>query len=173
MRLTRLTALACGLGLQLSCVQVHNNPAPVPEKAAAAAAKADDKKGPFKPWDEALKDTKPVEGLLRMHQHRDRSLFLELKPDQLDHDFGLVIHFSRGAGDFNLQQGLPLTNAQLIRFRRVGDQVWLYQMNPRFTADSGSPMRASLDGNIGNSVIASFKRPAASSRFSVSVCMAP
>jgi len=158
MRLTRLTALACGLGLQLSCVQVHNNPAPAPEKpGAAAAAKGEAKKGPFKPWDDALKDTEPVEGLLRLHRHRDRSLFLELKPDQLDHDFGLVVHFSRGVGDFDLQQGLPLTNTQLIRFRRVGDQIWLYQMNHRFTADTGSPMRASLDGNTGNSVIASFK----------------
>ena len=156
MRLTPLTALACGLALQVSCVQVHT--APAPEKpAAAGAAKSEDKKGPFKPWDEALKDTKPVEGLLRMHQHRDRSLFLELKPDQLDHDFGLVIHLSRGAGDLDLHQGLPLGDTELIRFRRVGDQVWLYRMNPRFTAEAGSPMRASLDGNTGNSVVASFK----------------
>ncbi|MGH7545850.1 MAG: zinc-dependent metalloprotease [Gemmatimonadota bacterium] len=103
-----------------------------------------------------LKDTRAIEGYFKLHLKRDRTLFLEVRTDQLDQDFGLVLHYSRGLGDFNVHDGLRLSEARLLRFRRVGDQVLLVHRNPRFTADPGSPMRASMEDNVGHSVIAAF-----------------
>ena len=139
------------------CTKIYTLPAPVEPHPTTAAAKTPAKKGPFAPWDSALKDTRRIDGYFTTHLKRDNTLFVELQPQQLDRDFGLGLHFSRGIGDYDLLQGLPLSDLQLVRFKRVGDQVRLVRYNPRFVADSGSPMRTSLEGNIGNSTVAVFK----------------
>lgn len=161
-RVTRYAALCAVAAALTGCIHIYE-PRPGAAGASAAApggapagAKPEDK-GPFKPWAEVLKDTKPVDGYFKLHQKRDNTLFFELRPDQLDKDFGLVMHISKGTGVFNIQDGLPLSDSRLMRFRRVGDKVYLIDMNPRFTADAGSPMKRALDDNIGNSVIAAFK----------------
>lgn len=159
-RFTRIAALGVAASALSGCLHIYE-PRPAtsggaPAGASAAAAKADDK-GPFKPWDEVLKDTRPVDGFFKLHQKRDQTLFVELRPDQLDKDFGLVMHISRGTGVFNLQDGLPLSDSRLMRFRRVGDRVYLVHQNARFTADAGSPMKVALDDNVGHSIVASFK----------------
>lgn len=161
--LTRSFVTAAALVTLAACIQVYppgSQPAPAagtPAAAAAAAAAKPTPKDPFKAWDTVLKDSRPIDGLVRMHLSRDLSLFFELKPDQLDHDFGMILHFSRGVGDLELHQGLSISDGQLIRFHRAGDQIQLLRTNPRFTADAGTPMRASIEGNQAPSVIASFK----------------
>jgi hypothetical protein len=159
--MTRALALPAMLLLAASCVQVYPpsaaGPTPSAAAGAAAAAKKPDDKGPFKPWAEATKDTRAVDGYFRTHPKRDHALLLEIRPDQLDRDFGMVLHLSRGVGVFNVHDGLPLTEMQLMRFRRVGDKVFLVRRNTRFTADPGSPMLASLEENTGHSVTAAFK----------------
>jgi hypothetical protein len=134
-----------------------NTPATGGPPAAAAAAKPPEDKGPFKAWDETLKDTKPVDGFFKLHRKRDNTVFFELRPDQLDKDFGLVMHISKGTGVYNIQDGLPLSESALMQFRRAGDKIYLVHMNARFTADTGSPMRTALNDNVGHSVIAAFK----------------
>ncbi|HVS01363.1 MAG TPA: zinc-dependent metalloprotease [Thermoanaerobaculia bacterium] len=169
MRLVRLVrrslALAPAALLVAGCVQVYGPP---PETAAAGAAakaangpangaKKDDKKGPLKPWKEVLEHSEPVgDGFLAFHLKRDRSLLLELRPEQLERDFGMTLHLSRGVGEFNLHAGLPYSGAQLMRFRRVGDRLLLIHRNPRFTADPGSGMEKALEVNTGHSIVASF-----------------
>ena len=159
-RLQRLGVLGAAFGLA-ACVQVYPQEkpgAPAPQPAAnAAAAAAKKPAGPFKPWAEVLKDSKPTEGYFRTHLKRDNSLLMEVRPDQLEKEFGLVMHISKGVGVFNVHQGLPLSAMQLMRWQRTGDKLYLIEMNPRFTAAEGSPMKASLDGNIGHSVAAAFK----------------
>lgn len=113
-------------------------------------------KGPFKKWEDVLEHTDSIPGYFTVHRKRDNTLLLELAPDQLGRDFGMVMHISHGVGDFNLQDGLPLSETRLVRFRREGDKIYLVHVNPRFTADSGSPMRVSLDDNVGHSVAAAF-----------------
>lgn len=152
--------LALGVGVATACVQVYPPPATGPAPAPAAAAQPDttEKEGdtPFEEWDEVLEDTEAIEGYFTFHQKRDRTLFLEIPADRLDEEFGLVMHISRGVGDFNIQQGLPLSDARLMQFERVGDKVYLLHKNPRFTADEGTRMRRALDENIGHSVVAAF-----------------
>ncbi|HEY0809992.1 MAG TPA: zinc-dependent metalloprotease, partial [Longimicrobiales bacterium] len=127
-----------------------------PTPAAAAAAKPAEDKGPFKAWDEVLKDSKPVDGFFKLHRKRGNTVFFELRPDQLEKDFGLIMHISKGTGVFNIQDGLPLSDSYLMQFRRAGDKVYLVQINTRFTADAGSPMRTAMNDNVGHSVIAAF-----------------
>lgn len=160
----RLRALTSGLGIVFiaGCVQVHSpasQPAPVTSAQASDSLKKaeKDKKGPFKPWDEVLKDTRAIAGLFTFHLKRDNTLFLELRPSQLGAEFGLVMHYSRGIGVFNVHDGLYLDDTHLVRFQRRGDHVYLVRVNPRFTADVGSPMRTSLEENVGHSVAAAFK----------------
>jgi len=155
--------LTAALVLLAACIQVYppgSQPAPAgaPAQApGAAATKPAEPKDPFKPWDSVLKDTRPIEGMVRTHVGKDLSLYFELKPDQLDRDLGLVLHISRGVGDLELHQGLPLSDGQLIRFHRSGSQVHLLRLNPRFRADSGTPMQRSVEGNQAPAVVAVFK----------------
>ena len=153
--------------LLAACVQVYPPESGVKpaqngqgtESAAQTAKKDEDKeKSPFKPYDEVLKDTKKVDGFFTFHLHRDNKLFLELRPEQLDQDFGLMMHYSRGVGDFNLHDGLPaLGNTQLMRFTRVGDKILLVHRNSRFTAEAGTPMAVSLEDNVGHSIVSAFE----------------
>lgn len=138
-----------------SCVRVYPPEAPKPAASPASASAAADK-GPFEPWDKATKDTRAIDGFIRAHLKRDNTLFLEIQPEQLERDFGMVMHYARGVGVYNAHAGLPLSDMQLMRFRRVGDKVYLVRLNPRFTAERGSPMEASLHENVGHSVVAAF-----------------
>src|SRR5688572_11361658 len=164
-RVSRYAALSAAAAMLSGCIHVYepkpssSSPAPAqtaaPASGAPTAAKPDDK-GPFKPWDEVLKDTKPVDGYIKLHQKRDNTLFFEVRPDQLDKDFALVMHISKGVGVFNIQDGLPLSDSRLVRFRRSGDKIYLVHVNSRFTADAGSPMKTSMDDNVGHSIVAAF-----------------
>ena len=123
---------------------------------AGGDAKAGDDDEAFKPWDEVLKDTEAIDGFLTLHRKRDNTVYLEVSESMLDKDFGMIMHISRGAGVFNIHQGLPLSGAQLMRLQRVGDKILLQHRNARFTADEGSPMSISVEGNIAHSIVAAW-----------------
>jgi hypothetical protein len=158
----QLLALPLTLALA-SCLHVYEpRPAssggtPTATTPPGGPSVSSEKKDPFKPWDEVLKDSKPVTGFIKAHQKRDNTLYLELRPDQLDHDFGMVLHLSKGVMGM-WEQGAPQDwEARVMRFRRVGDQIQLMHRNPHFTADPGSPMRNAVDDNLGHAVVAAFK----------------
>lgn len=151
--------------LLTSCttVNVTDPSAASVERGASASQKPATKpstppkpKPPFKEWKEVLKDTKKDDGFFNLHQKRDHSFYLEIQPSQLGMDFGFFSHYSKGAGAFNIVDGLYLTDTRMLRFERVGDKVYLHHVNMLFTADEGTPLRESLDDNVGNSIIASF-----------------
>jgi hypothetical protein len=156
-RSRQLVAVSVALALA-GCIHIYE-PRPAATSAGpvpAPAGKPEDKVR-FKPWAEVLKDTKPIKGFLTLHQKRDNALLLELGPDQLDHDFGMVLHISRGVMGV-LEQGAPSDwEARLMRFKRVGDQIQLIHRNPHYTANAGSPIRASVEDNVGHAVVATFK----------------
>ncbi|MGQ0814296.1 MAG: zinc-dependent metalloprotease [Gemmatimonadota bacterium] len=161
-RVRRFAVLGAAAAIISGCIHIYE-PRPAgggmaggPASGGPSAAKPDDK-APFKPWDEVLKDTKPIDGFFKLHSKRDNTLFFEIRPDQLDKDFGLVMHISKGTGVFNLQDGLYLSDSRLMRFRRVGDKLYLVHENTRFTADAGSPMKVAMEDNVGHSIVAAFK----------------
>lgn len=156
----RTAGAAVAVLVLASCVRVYpppETPRPSSGPSPSAQAATSQSKGPFKAWDEATKDTRAIDGFVRAHLKRDNTLFLEIQPEQLGQDFGMVMHFSRGVGVYNLHAGLPLSDMQLMRFSRVGDKVHLVHVNPRFTAERGSPMETSLQENVGHSVVAAWK----------------
>lgn len=154
--------LTVPVALALSgCLHVYEpRPAttgPAATPAGGPAAAAADKKDAFKAWDEVLKDTKPVAGFIKTHQKRDNTLYVELRKDQLEQDFGMVLHLSRGVMGM-WEQGAPQDwEARVMRFRRVGDQIQLVHRNPHYTANAGTPMRAAVEDNLGHAVVAAFK----------------
>jgi len=175
MRRSALTAALLGIA---GCVNVYPpNAAPAPAAApaqatsatagavagaasatpAGAASAASAAKDPFKPWKDVVKDTRAIDGYFKTHLKRDQTLYLELSPSQLEKDFGLVLHQSRGVSDYGMNKGLPLSEMKLMRFRRVGDKIQLVHVNPRFTADAGSPMRRAVEEDVGHSIVAAFK----------------
>lgn len=114
--------------------------------------------GPFEPWGEVLENTRKIDGFLTFHLKRDNTLFLELDPERLGEDFGMVTHFSRGLGDLSIHEGLRAQDdTHLLRFRREGDDIYLVKRNPRFEADEGSAMETSLEDNVGHSVLAALE----------------
>ncbi len=123
----------------------------------AAAGGASTKSTLGKPWKDVTKDARAIDGLFKMHMKTDQSLLLEIQPAQLGMDFGFIAHYSKGTGVFNIHDGLALGDTRMLRFERVGETVYLRHMNTRFTADDGSPLRASLDDNLGHSIVAAFK----------------
>ncbi|MEN3046051.1 MAG: zinc-dependent metalloprotease [Candidatus Hydrothermales bacterium] len=136
----------------LKCLHIHHyqhfpKPEEKPEKK---------KETPFKSWEEVLKDTKFLSGFLKIHLKRDNTLFLELSTSDFEKDFGLVMHISYGLGDLDVIEGLPLSDTRLLRFRRIGDKVYLIHRNARFKA-SRKEFSHFIEENIGHSVIASFK----------------
>ena len=162
---TLRSAASCALiALVTGCIHIYE-PRPSSGGSSGPAAAAPGGGAPaaaplpsgMKPWDDVLKDTKPIDGFIKMHRKRDNTLYLEIRPDQIEKEFGLVMHISRGMGVFNVQDGLPLTDGQLMRFRRTGDRIYLIDVNPRFTAAAGSPMKRALDDNVGHSIVAAMK----------------
>jgi glycosyltransferase involved in cell wall biosynthesis len=125
-----------------------------PDAAAVTEAETDD---PFEDWDEALEDTtSTAEGFFTLHRTEDRSVYAEIDPEQLDANFGLVMHISQGAGVLNLHDGLRLSETRVMRFTRVGTDLHLVERNVRFRADEGSAMQRSLEDNTAHSVVESF-----------------
>lgn len=98
-----------------------------------------------------------MQGFFKTHLHRDQKIFMEVRPDQLGKEFGMLMHFSQGAGVFNLHEGLYISDIRLMKFERIGDQLFLFHVNPRFTADEGSGLQHSLANNTGHSVVHKFK----------------
>jgi hypothetical protein len=142
------------------CVSVQLSPTGESSKSKPAAGKPPakpDEKPAFKPWDEVLKDTRAIDGFIKAHLKRDRTLYFELPAAQLEHDLGLLLQIGKGLGEFNIQEGLPLSESLLVRFERVGDTVRLVQRNPRFVSAASTPARFALEENRGDAVIESFK----------------
>ncbi len=137
--------------LLLTSCTFFKESADAPDPASATEEEDD----PFEPWEETLEDTEKIDGFLPLHQKEDRTLYAEISQDQLNENFGLVLHISEGVGVFNLHAGLRLTDTRMMQFRKVGHKVHLVHRNPRFRADAGG-MRTSMEENVGHSVVHAF-----------------
>jgi hypothetical protein len=127
-------------------------PAAAAAAAAAEASKAAEPK--FPPYDKVLKDTKSKSGLLTLHQSETK-LFVELKPEDFNQDFFVLITIAKGIGQRPLLGGYSwgFGDDWVWQFRRVGDQVQIVRRNVRFTADSGSPAKRAVELAYTDSVL--------------------
>ncbi len=150
------------LGLSLaSCMRiyVYQGPPPSPRAPSQSQARAEKKakKSRYKSWEEVTKETRRQEGFWTTYTAPDGKLLVEIPPERLDRDFALVMHIERGVGDLNMLEGLPFSATQVLRFRRVGDYVYLVRRNPRFTAGEEPAARHALEENVSHTVVARFK----------------
>jgi uncharacterized protein DUF4953/uncharacterized protein DUF5117 len=125
-----------------------------PVTAPTAQADTSKKDLPWKPWSEVTKDAQQLHGLFAAYLKRD-NVYLDLRPEQFDHDYLLVTELARGLGDFGLDGGTEL-RSDLIRFHRAGSKVELLITNPYLTATPGTPMARTVDYSFGPSVAHAF-----------------
>ncbi|HEX3275288.1 MAG TPA: zinc-dependent metalloprotease [Gemmatimonadales bacterium] len=93
-------------------------------------------------------------GLFTIYFKHD-SIFLSLRPSQLDHDYLLVTQVAQGIGDLGLDGGTSL-RSDLVRFHREGDRLELWAVNPHLVAPAGTPMARTVAYSFGSSVVQSF-----------------
>lgn len=108
-------------------------PSPSPQKKATAKPK-------YKPYSEVLKDAQKIDGLVTLHRKDDR-LYAELRPNQLNKDYIVLITIARGIGQQPLVGGFSwgFGDDWVWQFRKAGERLHLVRRNVRFTADAGSP----------------------------------
>ncbi len=133
-----------------ACASGAAKPAPTP----TAQADTSKKDLPWKPWAEVTKDAQQLHGLFTAYLKRD-NVYLDLKPDQFDHDLLLVTELAQGLGDFGLDGGTDM-RSDLIRFHRAGTKVELWIVNPYLTATPGTPMARTVAYSFGSSVAYAF-----------------
>ncbi len=94
----------------------------------------------YKPYSEVLKDAKKIDGLVTLHR-KDDKLYAELRPQQLNKDYIVLITIARGIGQRPLIGGFSwgFGDDWVWQFRKAGERLHLVRRNVRFTADAGSP----------------------------------
>ena len=113
-----------------------------------------DEKPKFPEYGEVLKDTDEEEGLIKLHQGEEK-LFFELKPDDFDQDFFVLITIAKGIGQRPLLGGYSwgFGDDWIWQFHRVGDKVHIVRRNVRFVADKGSPSERAVQLSYSDSVL--------------------
>jgi hypothetical protein len=161
-----LGVLLAGCGTISAYAQAPDTPGPAraatagvygtPELGRDAGYREEDdhKDGPWKSFTEVTKGAEVRSGIFTMYLKRDKT-YLSLTPAQLNRDYLLVTQLSRGIGELGLDGGTSV-RSDLVRFQRSGDRIEMQVVNPRFAADSGSPMARAVDYSFGNSVAQSF-----------------
>ncbi|OJW20507.1 MAG: hypothetical protein BGO49_04570 [Planctomycetales bacterium 71-10] len=108
--------------------------------------------GPKKYQDfaELTKDSKKHEGFFTLHE-KGRSLYAEIKPNQLDQPILAPIAIARGSAS----AGNPLNfgDEWVLSFRKVEDDLQLIRRNVHFTAASGTPLEKAVKQNYTDSIL--------------------
>lgn len=129
------------------------------DTSAKSAAKPDDKaadkpKPKYPPYAELLKDSTKKEGLITLHR-KDDTIFAEVGPKQLDHDYIVLITIARGIGKIPILGGFSwgFGDDAVWQFRKAGENIQLVRRNVRFTADKGSPTERAVKVAYTDSVL--------------------
>jgi hypothetical protein len=122
-------------------------------KAAAAAAPAKPK-SKYPPYEDVLKDTQKIAGLLTLYRKDDR-LLAELDAKNLNRDMIVLITIARGIGQTPILGGFSwqFGDDAVWQFRRAGERIHLVRRNVRFTAEKGSPDAEAVEVAYTDSVL--------------------
>ncbi len=126
--------------------------------AAKAGAKTDEgKAGDLKPFDQVVKDMDEIKGLFTFYRRaEDNTVYLEIKPDQLDHVFLFSASIDRAAGERGFYASMMGTDFP-FEFHRVGKAIQWVAINTSFTAAPGTPQARTVARSFPNAVLASAK----------------
>jgi hypothetical protein len=138
------------------------------ESDAASAAATDgeteakseesEKSEDLEPFDEVIKDFEKLEGLFTVYRQPEKNtVYLEIKPEQLNRNFFMVATLAAGIGESGLYQGMPIRDF-VFQLRQINKtRIDLVVPNTRFRTQPGDPQERSLDRSFSDSVISSFK----------------
>ncbi len=121
---------------------------------AAAAATPAKPKSKYPPYEQVLKDTQKITGLLTLYRKDDR-LLAELDAKNLNRDLIVLITIARGIGQTPIVGGFSwqFGDDAVWQFRRAGERIHLVRRNVRFTADKGSPDAEAVEVAYTDSVL--------------------
>ena len=152
-------AARTGLAAAQAASNVRNNSSPAgasqasaPAAAAAAAAAAAVSQGQPRPFQDVVKDAKEMAGLFTIWQRDDRVL-VEITPEQFDMPFLFQLNHARGIGEKGVYGGM-MGWSQVVRFKRVGNNIQLLARNMQFTAKEGTPMARMVTEGFSESLLA-------------------
>jgi hypothetical protein len=145
-----------------------------PQQKPDAAAKADTDKKPDaadakkpeppkeKPFDEVVKDAKPIKGMFALYQS-DEKVYLEIQPDQLDKMYMVSLTCESGLGEGGFY-GAQMCGQTPVVFHKQGKIIQLIAKNTRFVANAGLPIQRAVsrsfsDSIVGTATIASLPHP--------------
>jgi hypothetical protein len=164
-------AVCAGLLFQASAVPASTSEAISPDEQAVSAQKVNQayggqavkpagRKPGSKPaggkWAKATKDAKPVDGLFRIYKGK-KTWHLQINPDQFDQQYILSLGIGKGIGaKFPLMTGMTL-NDDIVRFKKVGEQILLLKEDMRFTAVGDEDLERAVDLSYAPSVAHVFK----------------
>lgn len=133
---------------------------PPSEKSSTATSgsqegeKKEEKKEEFKLFEEVVKEAEKLEGLFTLYRKKEK-VYLELRPDQLEKDYLVLITLETGTGS-SILAGFPM-DTKLCRFHRVYNNLQFIQRNVYFRANPNDPVHRAVQRSFSDSVLASLK----------------
>ena len=125
-------------------------------KASTEESQKPKRKSDLKTYDELIKDLVPIEGLFTFyHDTTDNSILLAITPEQLEVVYLLGMSMSKGDGAF--LEGDRMLGTDPIYFKRVGNDLFMFEKNLRVRADSTSTMLGSVEAGLSDGLIANTK----------------
>ncbi|MGG6263581.1 MULTISPECIES: zinc-dependent metalloprotease [unclassified Leptolyngbya] len=107
----------------------------------------------LRPFDEVIKDMKPLKGLFTLYQNEKTGrVLMEILPGQLDRNFFAAMTLESGVGERGIYSGLPLGDF-LFTLRRVNNGIQFVVPNLFFRADQGIPIERSIQRSFSDSVL--------------------
>ena len=144
----------------IAFIGTHNANAGYWEKHSTAQAKPKEqgpgpaKKDNEKPFNEVIKGFDKIPGLFDFYVNKkDGSVFMAVKPDQLNRIF--LCGMTRSAGDGSYFDSGAQTGDFPFEIKQVGKKIQFLQVNTRFHADSTSAMSRAMGRSISYSIFGS------------------
>ncbi len=85
--------------------------------------------------------------------YKDQQIMVDLKNNQLNHDFIILTSIARGVSSNFVIGGMTWGDDVLWSFRKVGDKMHVLRRNVRFRAKPGTPEAAAVKNAYGDSVL--------------------
>jgi Met-zincin/Domain of unknown function (DUF5117)/Domain of unknown function (DUF5118) len=108
-----------------------------------------------KPFDDVIKEAKPIKGLFTFYQ-TDEKVYLEILPEQLDKVYMLSLTCESGLGEGGFY-GAQMCGQTPVTFHKQGKTIQLVAKNTRFIASDNLPIQRAVARSFSDSILGSTK----------------
>ncbi len=155
-----LKTLSASVLLALSAVAVAQAPAVaappaggVPAGTATAATPVPVVPGAPRPFKDVIKGAKETAGFFTIYE-KDEKVWIAIKPDQFDKPFFFTYNIPQSIGERGLYAS-QMGGAELVIFKKIGNQIQLLAKNAEFFAKPGTPQAQFVSEAFSDSLLAS------------------